>query len=93
MNETGATPEQIEAAVERRWPREIVQRRVDLGYSVEGTRSRFAHAARYLVPSGYAIIGPEDIKAMLGVMDAAAHRRPPFPPYMERLAALIGDTK
>lgn len=57
---TGALPKQIDEAVARRWPLELVRRRPDLESSVARSRSQFEFAAQYLVPPGHRIVGPDD---------------------------------
>lgn len=61
---TGATEQQIGAAVERRWPSELRAKRKDLDYDVELTKARFIQAACYLIPPDHRIIGPEQIAAI-----------------------------
>jgi hypothetical protein len=64
MSDTGATPEQIEAAVCRRWPTWLTDARADTAHSVDLARARFTHSAHFLVPPGYAIVDPEQIASI-----------------------------
>lgn len=61
---SGATDQQIEASVERRWPMELRGQRRDIDAFVNDSRVKFAHAARYLVPPTHRIVPVDDLKRL-----------------------------
>lgn len=67
---TGMTDAQVEAAVARRWPPELLGRRPGFRFDVEATEREFANAARYLVPRTACVVDRKDVVAVLALRDA-----------------------